>query len=89
MAADSGVPPLPTGRDDLLAEARKALKAGNADEALAFVDALLVMHPDDAELLEFRGTTQMRLGMLEDAKVDLDRCCSLGRQSCCKWKDPH
>ena len=38
------------------------------------------------KLLEFRGVTQLRQGQIEDAMVDLNRCCDQGRSTCCRWK---
>ncbi|MCP4601545.1 MAG: hypothetical protein GY847_13705 [Proteobacteria bacterium] len=87
IKTDAGTPPMPTGRDDLLKRARQVLKAGDLDEALAFVDVLILMNPGDPELLEFRGTALLRQGHTEDAMVDLKRCCDLGRQTCCRWKN--
>ncbi|MCP4675894.1 MAG: hypothetical protein GY854_10390 [Deltaproteobacteria bacterium] len=82
-------PSLPTDRDGLFAAARKALDAGKADEALSYLTVLLVMNPDDPELLEFHGDILLGQDQPEDAMVDFGRCCELGRQSCCeRKKDP-
>ncbi len=79
-------PSLPTDRDGLFEAARKALKAGKVDEALSFLTVLLVMNPDDPELLEFHGDILLGQDQPEDAMVDFGRCCELGRQSCCRRK---
>ena len=81
LAGDAGGPPLPTDRDELYALAREKLSAGELDEALAYVDTLLVMAPGDPELLEFRGEALVAQGHPEDARADFERCCELGRRS--------
>lgn len=85
---DAGEAQIPVGRDDLLSMARNALKDGRVDDALSFVDVLVVLHPDDPELLELRGTILMQDKQVEDAMADFDRCCAKGRKSCCRGKKP-
>ncbi len=85
---DAGAPSMSTKKGDIFKQAQEALQRGNPDSALAFVDTLLVLQPDDTELLEFRGIVLMRQGHLEDALFDFERCCTLGRKTCCRWKDP-
>lgn len=76
-------PPLPTDRESLLAEAQKAASGGRKDDALSILDTLLVLEPSCAELLERRAELLQDAGEPEDAAADLERCCSLGRRSCC------
>jgi len=77
----------PTDRGGLFKMAKKARDDGLIAEALAYIDVLLLMEPDDVEFLEFRGVLQLRQGLVEDAKVDLGRCCKLGRGTCCRWME--
>jgi hypothetical protein len=77
--------PLPEGRDGLLGKAREELQQGHTDEALAIIDVLLVLHADDAEILQLRGVTLLKQGHMEDAMVDLKRCCEKGREDCCRY----
>lgn len=77
----------PTDRGGLYKMAKKAREEGLVDEALAYIDVLLLMEPNDPEFLEFRGVMQLKQGMVEDAKVDLSRCCQLGRTTCCRWME--
>jgi predicted Zn-dependent protease len=80
---DAGVD-LPEDRAGLLKAARKALRERKIDFALAIIDVLNLMNPDDPEILELRGDTLMEQGFKEDAMADLDKCCSLGRSTCCR-----
>jgi hypothetical protein len=81
---DDGASALPEDRDELRKRALKEIEAGNTDDALSMIDVLLVMNPDDAELLELRGDIMLKKGLTEDAAVDFRRCCGLKRQSCCR-----
>jgi hypothetical protein len=64
-------------------EAEHALENGNVDDALSMIDVLLVLNPEDAELVEIRSDILLEKGLPEDAEVDRARCCKLGRSSCC------
>lgn len=81
---DGGPDDIPQDRAGLLKSAKKAIGEGNIDYALAIIDVLHLMHPNDPEILELRGDAMMEQGLEEDAMVDLDKCCSLGRSSCCR-----
>ncbi len=64
-------------------KAKAELEAGNVDDALSMIDVLLVLNPEDAELIETRSEILMKQGLKEDAAVDRARCCRLGRTTCC------
>lgn len=81
---DGGPDEMPQDRDGLLKAAKKALGERNTDYALAIIDVLNIMNPNDPEILELRGNAMMEQGLKEDAEADLDKCCSLGRSSCCR-----
>jgi hypothetical protein len=81
---DGGLEDTPQDRAGLLKSARRALKAGDVGYALAIIDVLNLMHPEDPEILELRGDALMEQGLKEDAMADLDKCCSLGRSTCCR-----
>jgi hypothetical protein len=70
-------------RDDILARADEAMKAGRVDEAVSFGDVLLLMFPSDPEALEIRGRALMEQGDEDGGRSDLIRCCESGRESCC------
>jgi hypothetical protein len=78
---------LPEGKIGLMKAARSALKSGRIDEAVAIADTLVILHADDAEILELRATVLDQKGDGEQAKIDFARCCELGRQSCCRDRD--
>ena len=83
-AEDDGAPPLPEDAASLKKRAKAELLDGNTDDALSIIDVLLVMNPEDAELLEIRGDIMLKRDLKEDAAVDFKRCCKLGRQTCCR-----
>lgn len=73
------------GKDeDLFEKAKEAAKQGEMDEAFAIIDLLLLKQPDNLDYLEFRGMLQLRQGDVEDGNADLERCCRMGRQTCCQ-----
>lgn len=47
------------------------------EAALAFADRGILFHPDDVHLLDTRGVVLTRLGRLEEARKDLQRCIQL------------
>jgi len=71
-------------RDGLVASAGRALEEGRADEAAAYLDVVLLVDPGDAEALELRARSLEAAGDEEGALSDLDRCCELGRDECCR-----
>ena len=75
---------MPTEPEALKERARYALRTGNIDEAMAIIDVLLVMQPNDLEMIELRGDTLLNQGHAEDGNADLKRCCDAGRKSCCR-----
>lgn len=75
---------MPTEPEALKERARFALRTGNIDEAMAIIDVLLVMKPNDLEMIELRGDTLLKQGHIEDGNADLKRCCDSGRKSCCR-----
>ena len=83
-SGDGGLADLPKDRDGLLRTARKAIKAGDHAYAISVIDVVNLMFPNDPEILELRGEILMGQGLKEDAMVDFDKCCSLGRMSCCR-----
>ncbi|MFO8073332.1 MAG: tetratricopeptide repeat protein [Polyangia bacterium] len=70
-------------RQQLLAAGRRALEEGRVDEAVSIADVLVVLDSEDAESLELRARCLKRAGDSEAAREDLERCCDLGRESCC------
>jgi hypothetical protein len=74
---------LPEDPAALRDKAREELEKGNIDDALSMIDVLLVLNPEDAELVEIRSDILLKKGLTEDAAVDRARCCKLGRPSCC------
>jgi len=83
---DAGVE-MPDDPEGLLKKSRDLLGQGRVAEALEYIDVLLVMAPDDPELLRLRGVSLMRSGHIEDAMVDLRRCCEMEKQDCCTMRD--
>ena len=83
-SGDGGLAELPKDREGLLKTANKAFRDGDLAYAIAVVDVLNLMFPNDPEILELRGETLMGQGLKEDAMVDFDKCCSLGRMTCCR-----
>ena len=75
---------IPEDPAELKKRAKEELAAGNVDGAMSMIDVLLVLDPNDLELIEIRGDIMMKQGLIEDATVDLKRCCKQGRQSCCR-----
>ena len=71
-------------QEELIADARKALDEGRPKDALAIIDVLVVLDPEDPVAIELRAQTLDRLGDLEGARDDRQRCCRLGRSSCCE-----
>lgn len=80
-------PPLP-GRSDLRETLDKALAEDRVDEAVATADVLALLFPGDAEVLELRARALSRRGEADAGARDLERCCELGRASCCGAKAP-
>ena len=64
-------------------EVTRLTDAGEFDDALPLIDVLLILNPNDLEILEIRGRILLREGFVEDSAVDLGRCCAEGRESCC------
>ena len=71
-------------QEQLLAAARQALDEGRPADALAIIDVLVVLDPEDPEVLELRAGTLDQTGDREGAAADRERCCKLGRRSCCR-----
>ena len=71
-------------RNDVLAAASDALEGERYDEAASFGDVLLIMFPADPEALEIRGRALIGQGDEGGGREDLERCCELGRKSCCE-----
>jgi Flp pilus assembly protein TadD len=78
---------LPKGRSGLMRAAGEAMEKGRFDEAAAISDTLVIIYPDDPEILELRASLLSRTGDEEQANLDLARCCKLGRPSCCRNAD--
>ncbi|MDJ0764670.1 MAG: hypothetical protein QNJ97_16950 [Myxococcota bacterium] len=70
--------------NELVQMARNALDKGALTEALAIIDVLVITYPGEPEFLEMRGDALIGQGNREDGMADLDRCCGMGRQSCCR-----
>ena len=70
-------------QEELIDSARQALDEDRPKDALAIVDVLVVLDPEDPVAIELRALTLDRLGDHEGARDDRKRCCKLGQASCC------
>ena len=71
-------------QEQLFEGARRALDEDRPNDALAMIDVLVVLDPEDPEAIELRARTLERLGDRDGSRADLERCCKLGRSSCCR-----
>lgn len=83
---DDGAAQAPTSasRDSLLEQLVAALDEGRAGDAAAIADVLIVLDPEDAEVLEHRARALELQGDAAGAADDRARCCGLGRATCCR-----